>query len=242
MARTTRNIVAPTIRPDKRRVSIIIPAAGIGSRMKSYGPKALIKIKEDLTIISNQLKYINKYFHKPEIILVAGFGYSKVEAAMSRKKNVKVIENAAWATTNVMSSIAIGMEHASYDNILWLYGDLVFNAWALKVPFGSYSIIVTDKKGFMKDEEVGCIVESNIVEHMMYGLPNKWAQIAYFTGNETDILKDLCRNPEYYQYFGFEIINKIIGQDGKFTAYSNNRIRITDIDSSRDLVKIQDII
>ena len=39
-------------------IDIVIPAAGLGKRMKSYGPKSLIKIKQNLTIIENQFKII----------------------------------------------------------------------------------------------------------------------------------------------------------------------------------------
>ena len=87
-----RNI-APTLCPDKRPISVVIPAAGYGSRMKSHGPKALVKIKDDLTIIDNQLKFIYKYFNKPEVIITSGFDSEKLEQAMKHRRNVKVINN-----------------------------------------------------------------------------------------------------------------------------------------------------
>ena len=38
------------------QLTVIIPAAGIGRRMKSYGPKSLIKIGNS-TIIKNQIRF-----------------------------------------------------------------------------------------------------------------------------------------------------------------------------------------
>ena len=237
----TRNI-APTLCPDKRPISVVIPAAGYGSRMKSHGPKALVKIKDDLTIIDNQLKFIYKYFNKPEVIITSGFDSEKLEQAMKHRRNVKVINNEDWESTNVVRSIALGVEEATHDNILVVYGDLVFNAWTLRVPIGPYSLVVNDRYGLMKSDEVGCAVDNNVLQNMMFGLPNKWAQIAYFTGKESQMLRKALKNPNYYSYFGFEIINIITNSGGIFAVNSNPRMKITDIDSSRDMEKIGEII
>ena len=43
------------------KIGIIIPAAGMGRRMKSYGPKPLIKIGSS-TIIKNQIQLLQTYF------------------------------------------------------------------------------------------------------------------------------------------------------------------------------------
>ncbi len=45
---------------DEEKYSIIIPAAGMGKRMKSFGPKPLIKLTPSLNILDNQLNIINK--------------------------------------------------------------------------------------------------------------------------------------------------------------------------------------
>lgn len=221
-------------------MSVIIPAAGLGTRMKSYGPKSLIKIN-DTTIIEQQIKYINKFFYRPQIILVVGYQAEKVKLALKKKK-ITVVENKDWATTNVVSSIGLGLQHSIYNNVLIIYGDLVFNECTLKVPFGAYSMILTDTYGLMKDEEVGCTVSGNVVEHMMYDLPNKWAQIAYFTNKEKVLLDKISTEKKYDNYFGFEIINMIINSGGQFAVYNNQDIRITDIDSSKDLLRVEDIL
>ena len=210
--------------------------------MKSHGPKALIKVKGDTTILENQIKYIQKYLHRPEIIIVAGFEAHKVYNAVGKRRNVKVVENLEWENTNVVSSLGIGLQEARHKNILIVYGDLIFNAWTLKVPMGSYSMILMDKYGLMKDEEVGCVIHNNRVEQIMYSLPEKWAQIAYFVNQEAELLKTICADPKYKGYFGFEVINMIINEGGAFAANANPRSRITDIDSSRDLSKIEEIL
>jgi len=202
----------------------------------------LVKIKEDLTIIENQLKYIYKYLYKPDIIVVTGYKSQLVEHALKKYKNIKIVNNKDWETTNVVASIGIGLKHTKNDNVLIIYGDLVFNAWALKIPLGPYSMVLYDKKGLMKEEEVGCIVESNMLENMMYGLTKKWAQITYFTGLELQLLKQIACNDNYKMHFGFEVINLILNLGGNFIVHSNPRMKIIDIDSSRDLIAVEQII
>ena len=53
-------------------VHVIIPSAGIGRRMKSYGCKSLLSIK-DKRLIDIPLEYINSRFVRNEIILITGF-------------------------------------------------------------------------------------------------------------------------------------------------------------------------
>ena len=242
MTRTTRN-VAPIHKPDNRPISVIIPAAGCGRRMRSYGPRSLLKIKDNMTILENQIRCVNKYLYNPEIIIVSGFQSYKIENSISNKKrNISIIDNKRWETTNIAASIALGVKKAKNKNILVIYGDLVFNAWTLRAPLGPYSLAIVDKKETMKKEEVGTTIVNNLVENMMFDLPNKWAQIAYFTGNEYSLLLNICSQPQYYNRFGFEIINMIIDGGGKFMAYSNPRMKITDIDSSKDLCRIKDVL
>ena len=56
----------------KEKINVIIPAAGIGRRMKSYGPKPLIKIGNS-TIIKNQINLLQTYIPDINIVLVCGF-------------------------------------------------------------------------------------------------------------------------------------------------------------------------
>lgn len=241
MRPTSRKISTPIHSPDNRKISVIIPAAGYGSRMKSYGPKSLINIKNDLSIIDNQLRFVFKYFYEPEVTVVAGYDFRKVENRL-KNRPVNIIENKNWEHSNVVSSIHLGLKESSSDNVLIIYGDLVFNAWALKAPFGTYSMLLIDKFGLMKPEEVGCVCVNNFVVSMMYDLSNKWAQIGYFTGNELDIFCDLCSKAENENKFGFEMINTTINLGGAFVPYSPPRMKITDIDSSKDLNKVSAIL
>ena len=85
MVRNTSKVKKDTdIEPsDYRGLSVIIPAAGMGRRMKSYGPKALIEInKNGTTIIERQINLLWKVYPGAEIFVVIGFEGEKIRKSL----------------------------------------------------------------------------------------------------------------------------------------------------------------
>ena len=224
-------------RPSYRdKYTIIIPAAGLGKRMKIYGPKSLVKINDNHTILSNQIEIINSCFRHCEILVVGGYQYEKLE---SDAKNVKFLYNPDYETTNVLHSISIGLKKSKTNKVLVIYGDLVFNQECLDLPFLKESAVVVSK--IMKDEEVGCIYNDGMLESVFYKIPTKWAQIAFFTGWELDLLNNIARQEKNAYWFGFEAINEIINKGGRFRVFEPEEGRAVDIDSSYDLKLLEKI-
>ena len=112
------------------QLTVIIPAAGVGRRMKSYGPKPLIKIR-DSTIIKNQVSLLQTYIPDINIVLVCGF---KAERLMNETPDyILKIENENYKQTNVVRSIGMGLRVAANSSrVMVVYGDLVFNSEAIK--------------------------------------------------------------------------------------------------------------
>ena len=59
-------------------LTVIIPAAGIGHRMKSYGPKCLLPFNQQDTIITKTISNLQKIYPFSEIITVVGFEADKI--------------------------------------------------------------------------------------------------------------------------------------------------------------------
>jgi len=224
---------------DATALDVIIPAAGLGRRMKSYGPKPLIKIKPNLTIIENQLKVLKRVIPQANIILVGGFDADKL--MNQTPDNLIKIENEKYATTNVVRSIGMGLR-ACQNDVLIIYGDLIFNIQAISaMDFNHSSILVG--QDIMADKEVGCVVNARgAVENMMYDLPTKWGQISFVKGRELRLLKQICWNPNNYNMFGFEAINHIISNGGKLKGCHDPKARVIDVDTNKDLEKVRSII
>jgi choline kinase len=239
---TTRHIIKkiPLLK-DSKEIGIVIPAAGLGKRMKSRGPKPLIKIKGDTTILKNQLYSIRNKFTKASIALVSGFQSDKLMAE-SPTEIIKV-ENEFYEQTNVARSLGIGLRALeSFDRILVIYGDLVFNEDALEVLEYNRSAIFCIND-FIGNDEVGCVVGGdNKLEHMMYDLPDKWGQIAYFQGQELNYLKEIVWNRNNSRLFGFEVINKIMERGGSFQCKKTDKIKLIDVDTSKDIERARQVI
>lgn len=216
-----------------RDISIIIPAAGMGRRMNSYGPKSLIELPGGQNVISRQLGLIREAYPKAEIIVVLGFGCDRILRYLP--PDVKVVENEKYADTNVARSIAMGLRVASHKHVLIIYGDLVFNAETIAGLVGVKSAGVIDRSGQLSVDEVGVMVCDGKITNFEYELPDKWAQILFLTGLELELFRKFSSSRERRKWFGYEILNRIIDHGGSFKAVEPKEMRIAEIDFSRDI-------
>lgn len=222
-------------------LDIIIPAAGMGRRMKSYGPKPLIKIKKDKTILDLQLDMYRSKFPNSNIILVSGF--QSLHLMKNSPDHLIKIENESYQCNNVARSIGMGLRASQNGKVLVVYGDLVFNKLCLDCLDYNHSCVLASNE-IMKKNEIGCIVNTKnfYLENMMYDLQLKWGQISLFTGHELKVLKEICWNPQNYNLFGFEAINKIMQYGGKFKVRTEKDLKVVDVDSSKDLELVRGMI
>ena len=97
----------------------------------------------------------------------------------------------------------------SRKNILFFHGDLYFNDKALSNLNYKKSFLLIDSKNMMKPKEIGVTIQNNKATMLSYGLPTKWCQMAFITGKELKILKNiLCKlQGSQKKLLSFEIIN-----------------------------------
>ena len=117
-----------------------------------------------------------------------------------------------------------------------MHGDLHFNSKTLDVSFEK-SFVIVDSQNRFKDSEVGITKNKERLSIISYGLPEKWAQIAFVTGQEYEILKNIFNKYEAQdkKRLSFEIINTIVEMGGKFACYEPSGMKITEIDRIRDI-------
>ncbi|MHA2218362.1 MAG: NTP transferase domain-containing protein [Candidatus Hodarchaeales archaeon] len=220
-------------------IHVIIPSAGIGRRMKSYGCKSLLNIKNE-KLLDIQIKNIANAIPSYEIILITGFDSERL---MSQSpQDIIKIENEKYYENNVVRSISIGLRATKEnDHILIIFGDVLLNEETLaKIDYQQSSIIISP---YMSDNEVGCNINNKgNLEYMMFDLPNKWGHIIYLTSKELDLFKKNVWSKYKDKKFCFEIINDIVTQGGKFKCIIDDDIRVMDIDTSKDLQKAQEFI
>ena len=235
MPKHTR-FIAPTKRDENKHpksLSTIIPVAGIGYRMKSYGPKCLLKVAGSRNIISRLIDNINTVFSKEEIIVCVGFEADKV--MQNLPQNIRVVENQKYEETNTTESLRLSLNNSTSDSVLIVHGDLVFNPATIQSFDRTQSSVIVDSTGQIRDDETGVTVVNGEATFFAYGLSCKWGQIAYFVGKELQLLKKVCSDRNRSKMYTFEILNEIIQLGGNFKSIEPNNMKIYEVDGLKDL-------
>ncbi len=127
----------------------VILAAGVGSRLGGTLPKALIRIGERATILSNQVAILRKLGVR-EIIVVVGF---KKEVVMEYYPDLVYVYNPRFHITNTAYSLKLALERITADDVLWTNGDVVFEeAIAQKVIEARGNAMAVVRKPCGKEE------------------------------------------------------------------------------------------
>ena len=214
-------------------ITVIIPVAGMGHRMKSYGPKCLLQANQKETILEKTISNIKREYTLSDIIVVAGFESNKVISSLPHY--VRIVENSSFEETNIVESIRLGINAAANKKLLIVYGDLIFNVYSIRDLTNNGTCVIIDSKSRFKDDEVGVTIVKDKVTTFAYGLEKKWSQIAYFEGEDFDMLKKLCSNKKRSRLYPFEIFNMMIESGVKIKAVEPKRMTIKEIDSLKDL-------
>jgi choline kinase len=219
---------------DSENVGFGILSAGVGSRIKTYEPRSLLKIK-DKTLISHQIEAIQSRFKDPEIIGVFGTGISRVVKSVRGK--IRVVENQNYENTNNSESLRLAINNSIKESFMFIHGDMLID----QTFFGSLnfnkSFIVYEDRGMMDEKEIGVTVMKNKATILSYGLEEKWCQAAFFKGKEIKILRNIFNSFTKHdkKTLTFELINKIIDSGGSFQAHKLEKSKILEIDCIKDI-------
>lgn len=235
MARFTRQITT-SIKSEnnKNDTAIIILSAGVGNRIKSNEPRSLIKIGNK-TLIEHQIDSIECSIENSEIIGVFGYAIEKIIKKIGQQ--IRIVENQIYQQTNGSESLRLAVNNTTKNNILFFHGDLYFNKETLENANFKKSFLVVDSTGMMKSKEIGVTIQKKKATILSYGLPTKWCQIAFITGKELRIMKNIFSkfHGSQKKLLSFEIINKMISMGANFECHEPKDMKITEIDCIKDL-------
>jgi choline kinase len=244
MANAIRHITSArrSIPGKSTELSVVIPAAGVGKRMRSKDPKVLTEIALNTTLIERQLDLIWHVYPKADILLTVGYKADVIRKKL-QKYPIRYIYNPLFETTGVAFSISLALQAAISKYCLVIYGDLIFNNDAISsITDGKSKILIDDTNNFNEDE-VGLIVdEKKHISNFSFGLSKKWSQIAYLEGKELELFKVACYNEDTIRWFGYEALNQIIDNGGTLESHSVPSAMVFDIDTPQDLQKAKSIL
>lgn len=216
-------------------LDIVIPAAGSGHRMRSFGPKALIKVDGE-PLVLRQIRLLRQCYPGSRVVVVAGFEADRVRRALARAANCEVVVNDDYEETNVAHSLGLALSRLEQDRpALVVYGDLVFERRSLAGmdPSRSAAAVDDDPEG-RRGAEVGVNVVDGMVEHFAYGIRPKWAHVVLLAPPEKKLFLLAARSGFRRRHLGSEILNEVLDAGGAFRAF---RVRglLVEVDSSKDI-------
>ena len=194
-------------------LTVVIPAAGTGYRMKSYGPTCLLNATKKQTLIEKSEKVIKNL-----------------------PRNIRIVENFSYDETNMVESLRLGINNSVTDNLLIIDGDLIFNISTIKgITSTGSSCVLVDSKNSLRQDKVGMTIVEDYVTSFSFGLGQKWGKIAYLKGKEFDMFYKLCLDKKKNKMFTFELFNIMINDECNLQSYDPKGAIIKEIDSLKDL-------
>lgn len=208
--------------------------------MKSFGPKALLKIKlhnkTDL-IINHQLEQtIDGTQEDGQIILVVGFDKERLIKKIdceNKYSNIEIVDNIEYKTYNQAYAMMLGLQ--KIDNNLPTV--VIDSGVLLQKPFDfdddyllENNIVFTSKN--TKEFDIGCTVNNSNIEYMFYDLSPKWINMLSISPRYRTVMQNLASDHKNANIF--EIINyslkycntKILPIDSKVYFIKNQKHRL----------------
>lgn len=235
MVGATRHISpARRVVPGKNNdLTIIIPAAGIGKRMKSVGNKSLLTLSNGKSIVQHQIDTINSIYQHCDFFVVVGFQAERVRAELKNK--IRFIHNPIYEGTNTAFSIGLALQANLNSGVLIVNGDIVFNSSVIENITSGGSKIIIDANKTMKEDSVGVICDNKHVLNLSYGIDKKWCEIFYLTGKELELMNKVTLSAESSKWLAHECVNKVIDMGGEFEFSESENYVIREVDTLIDL-------
>lgn len=220
-----------------KKLSIILLNSTPGYRMKSIGPKCLLKISDNVSILDSQIEVLKKCYPNSEIIITLGFEADKIIKKNS-SKGVRYVENQLYETTNLVEELRLALNNCETSDVLIVYGDLIFNTTAVDNITKDGSCMVCAEKNNFEGDEVGVTIVDGMITILSYGINPKWSHIMYLTGNELSSFKNLCNDREKSRMYPFELVNILLSKNSnKIKAVQPINAEIIKVESVKDLIK-----
>ena len=215
-------------------IDVVILAAGSGRRMKSFGSKSLLPVK-DTTLINYQINTIKYSMPNADITVVLGYEIDKIYKQIP--KFVLVIENDKYETTASTRSAFMGVRACSKNNILIINGDIFFNEKIFDICTNESSILINSNK-LISDSKIGVIVDSGYLSCFNFDINVKWGQAVYLYENDIDLFQKICYDTKQEVIIS-EILETMVNKKVSIKTIEPANIELVEIDSYKDLERIK---
>lgn len=215
-------------------IDILLISPEITKGMKSIGPRCLLPLRKNLTVIEYQISQLQKL--KPsKITLNIGFESEKILNTLHRYKTIDYLINDKYSVTNqAINLISYIKKHKPSKLLVYSSGLLIKNNIILKHQLyqnNSCKLFILNKSKHNFD--IGCSDMKN-PDYLFYDMPEPWAEICYLNQQAIEVLSD-CSESSVEQMYLFEAINLLLQKNISFDKIYINKTNIMKIQTMKDL-------
>jgi choline kinase len=149
-------------------VQVVILAAGLGTRLGLLSPKPLTLLADGRSILQRQIDNIRQGFgDDARVTLVVGY---RMDLLIEAFPDALFAYNQRYRETNTAASLLKALHSSSDGGVLWLNGDVVFDAGILEVVrpwIEADQTFVCVNTGPVADEEVKYTVDGDGCVHTL---------------------------------------------------------------------------
>lgn len=221
--------------------TVVILAAGLGSRLGRPFPKPLARLADGSSILERQLRLLREHLGDDvRIHVVVGF---KMELIMESAPGCLFVYNEVFDSTNTAKSLLRALRASADGSVLWLNGDVVFDPTVLErisERVGGDQSFVCVFPGPVGSEEVTYLVDTDdtitsIGKEIAGGL-GEAIGINYVAAQDKDLLiqgLEQCADQDYFE----RGVEYAIGEGASFLAVDIGAGTAVEVDVEEDLVR-----
>lgn len=213
---------------------IIVPEITKG--MKSIGSKALLKIKDSLSILEYQIQQLKKINRKIDIHIIAGFEIEKIKKTLNKSK-VNIIYEHEYMYTSQSKCLRLFLDSYDSSNLFVISNGIIFKNSPFDLTESNTSkVFLIDKP--KNNFNIGCCeTNSENINYLFYDLPTAWSECIYLTHDAVQKFKEISQDKTMDQMYLFEIINQLILSNISFYKHYIPKKNIMKINTIKDLTK-----
>lgn len=214
-------------------IDIIILSAGIGSKIKSYEPRSLIRLNDKL-LIEHQIDAFKEKIPHCSFITVVGYESNKVIRRIQNK--TRFVENILYNESNNGESLRLAVNNSLSSSIIFMHGDILFHPSIIDDFVYKESFVISTLG--LEEREVGLTSTDGYINSFSYGLDKKWGQMAYLNPEDSEIFRKLVIKNDFNAKYmlTFEVLNKLIEAGIRFKEIEVERKKIKEIDTAKDIM------
>jgi hypothetical protein len=223
--------------------SIILLNAFPDKKIKSLGNKGLIQISSQSNLIDYQIRFFEKLYNNPEIVVVGGFDHKRLNKYITHNKKtynskVKLIDHDVDDSINIGKSIRVGLEKITNDSIVIYNCSTVLNYKLInKLKKHDESFIIAEQ-GIAGN--VGCISQHHYALNCFYDLSDKIYDFIHLDQATLPMLHKIIEsNYHFDKLYLFEILNLCINFGAKMRLVYIEEKQASNIDSINSIKSLK---